>query len=205
MCINLVLINELYYDARPNKSQNFRRYIPFISFNKIKKLCINLVLIKELYYDARPNKSQDFRRYFPLISFYKIWKKMCIKLVLIKESARNSYFLPQPKLLRCHFLLKCVEWQIGCFFSWPFVTIFFQLSWFVWFTWKITLKKKMIDWLGGWGVGREREWLTVKLCLLVVVPSLLHCRSLFLCRRLDKITSLKSVRFMYTNLILSLN
>jgi hypothetical protein len=75
LCIKLVLIKELYYDARSNKSQDSRRYIPFNSFYKIlngKKFCIKLVLIKELYYDARPNKSQDSRRYFPFISFYKI-------------------------------------------------------------------------------------------------------------------------------------
>jgi len=64
----LVSIKELYYDARPTKSQDLhcktsKTDIPLQEelnlCNLYKKLCIKLVSVKELYYDARPTKSQD--------------------------------------------------------------------------------------------------------------------------------------------------
>jgi len=62
LCIKLVSIKELYYDARPTKSQDLhcKTSKTDIPLQEDKKLCIKLVSIKELYYDALPTKSQDY-------------------------------------------------------------------------------------------------------------------------------------------------
>ena len=71
----MVSIKELYYDARPTKSQDLhcktsKTDIPLqedqknlILCNLYKKLCIKFLSIKELYYDARPTTSQHATMY----------------------------------------------------------------------------------------------------------------------------------------------
>ena len=69
MCIKLVSIKELYYDARPTKSRDLhcktsKTDIPLqedqnlILCNLYKKLCIKLVSIKELYILVNPVTSR---------------------------------------------------------------------------------------------------------------------------------------------------